>query len=251
MNKNIIYLLISMLLLSCKVDEFTSFTGRDRLYFHSGSGNLDTQMNHTFVYKKSAIVQDTVWVGVKTMGFPANHSRRFQIKETNNADGIENPNFAQENVHYLPFSNDFTAQNMMIEANEVWTSFPIILLRNEQLKDSVFHLRLEIENTDEFHSGITEKSSFVLSFTDQPIKPNKWALLPFGQYSAVKLYFIVEHSSLILTDEYIERMTRAEKLSYQRYFQKILNGLNSGKPEEQWLKDEKGNIVSFTEEEEN
>lgn len=204
MNKNIKYWLLLCLLggilLSCSEKELTEYTDNPSLYFeretlkHKENYQEDNIL-YSFYVKDSDIVRDTVWVWINTMGFPQNFDRPITIIQ----DSLHLSSAPKAGVHYVGLDDKSIAKMMVIPSGKATTKIPIILLRDQMDKSTMYNLFLKIAPNDHFSTGIDKQLNFLVKFTTMGVKPSQWDDYwkhTFGEWGAVKMKFITKHLGL-------------------------------------------------------
>jgi hypothetical protein len=154
------------------------------------AGQRDS-INHSFFSLNTSILTDTVWVKVKTMGDISNQDRPISIVHTNAGKA----GAAVAGTHYLSFDNPAIKSLMVIPANKVETKIPVVFLRDASLALEQVRLELALESNEYFRPGIDIWRTFIVTTTDQAVKPALWDsrwYIPFGRtWGSVKMRFII------------------------------------------------------------
>jgi hypothetical protein len=233
--KYILLIVIAIGYFSCtKTDLITFHDDITRLHFTG-----DTVVYYTFVYEKSSVTRDTVYLTINTIGNIAKKDRIIKIEQVikENQD-----NTAISGKHYVAFNNTEIKNSFCIKADSASATIPFILLRDASLDDASFRLKVRISENEDF--SITNMPNVELErliiFSNKLEKPKDWDNYFFGQYGKVKHHFMIEHNpGVVPIDEdffskYIklddEKDDYAKINYYIGVFKKALNKYNEAHP---------------------
>ena len=138
-----------------------------RLNFYN-ENKADTLTSYCFVYHNE-VPQDTIWMRVTTMGFPADHDRQFELVQVTTGD-----NDAEAGKHYVGFDNAELRKHYVIKADSVGAFFPVVVLRHDSEADKVYNLKFTIKDNDEFKVGYQDFLYKYVAITDMLVKPSNW-----------------------------------------------------------------------------
>jgi len=178
MKKQILYLVILLLTLGstgCKENEMELYSDTPALYFYNKEmdnlivGQADSINQSFFIYGKE-VENDTVWVTVNAMGFPEKTDRPIRIVQTN----IGKNNAAVSGTHFVSFDDPKIKKYFCIPAGAVSQKIPIVCLRDKSLATGEYRLELSVEANEYFRPGIDVYRHFIVTTTDQAVKPNIW-----------------------------------------------------------------------------
>lgn len=202
MKKTLLFItaaLAGLLTTSCEQDLPVWEDHTARLNFYNES-KTDTLQSYCFVYHNE-VPQDTVWMRVTTMGFPADHDRTFELQQV-----MTGEDDAVAGTHYVAFDNAELRKHYVIKADSVGAYFPVVVLRHETEADKVFTLKFTIKDNDEFKVGYNDLLYKYVTITDMLVKPSNWTGLMnymFGQYGTEKHKFMIKVSGNLWDEEYI------------------------------------------------
>ncbi|WP_316817130.1 DUF4843 domain-containing protein [Pedobacter nyackensis] len=200
MHKYFIVVIAIITLVSCKKNDYYLFNDVARLQFGPAISELyyapyklkDTTKTYTFVYEDNAVVQDTVFFDLYTIGGKSDKDRVFRLKQEQ-VPGVTN---AIPGKHYKAFTASDMAHEYIIKAGQVHLSVPIVLLRDASLKATDVVLKFSVESNENFQLGEQSNIWRKVIFADRLIRPNLWdasgAQYYYGKYSRVKHEFMIE-----------------------------------------------------------
>jgi hypothetical protein len=234
---------------SCE-KEIASWSGSDRINFETIM-KADTLRSYSFFFEPEDITQHTLWVTMKTEGFVRDYPRAVTLKQEPAIDGNED---AVPGVHYVPFDDPQVKAQYVIPAGAATASFPIILLRDASLQESVRTLRIVLEENEHFLLSINPlKLHRNVVFADKLIMPEMWrsstVIFYFGTYGEAKHRFMIEATGQPVDNDWFKKNFSADQYDYyylmflRGWFQEKLDERNAreGSP----LKEADGTIVTF------
>ena len=244
-NAGYIMLLGAMLGLgACEETEYKLFDDVSRVQMDKEN----EEVRADFFYIDRSINRDTAYLKVNTIGGPMNRDRKISFQQIteyeyeykydekgNPTDTIttEVKNKAVPGVHYVAM-NDPEMQNLLvIPANEVAVEVPIILLRDASLRKEEVRLCLELQETEDFKLGESNRLSGVIIFADKLSKPIFWdsyvEAYEFGKYSARKHEFMYEVAGEKIDEEWYKRLyaDMSESFYFRDKFKKALAEYNA------------------------
>jgi hypothetical protein len=173
-------------------------------------------LNYTFIYEPAAVVRDTLYIRVNTIGGITPNNRAVKLVQVAEYDytyvrdpvtnlitdtiATERPFKAIAGKHYVAFDDPSIASLMAVKANNAMDSLPIILLRDASLKDNTFRLRVRLEANDVFAAGENKAIERTIVFSDRLERFYSWrvdngtapAFYSFGKYSTGKHQFMYD-----------------------------------------------------------
>lgn len=196
-------LVLLSVLCSCEEDLPLYDSQQARLNFKYNYSHSDSLISYSFVYYGD-IKQDTVWVTLNTMGFPADHDRQFELRQVPSPNG-EN---AVPGKHYVSFDDPgYKSRYLVVPAHAVTIDVPIIMLRDASLKSTMVALRVMVKDNENFISGYANELFKEITFTDMLTKPDAWGAAMnwyFGEYGKVKHQFMIDVTGEKWDDDYIK-----------------------------------------------
>ncbi len=255
-NKICSYVIMSLItmsfLSSCEKDLplYDDPTCRLNFYYQSVSSTEDFDASlagqtYSFVYSGENVVRDTIWVDVETMGFTSDKDRPVELQQLDTT-----ANMAVAGRHYVAFDDPSLADYYKIPAGQARASLPIVLLRDESLKDTSVVLKFGFKETDYFKHGYPVFQARSITFTDRLAEPANWnkAYHPypnypsisisfsnyFGAYGVVKHQFLINKTGNAWDDDYIDELMTGDS-NYLYYMmqkmQKLLAEENASRAE--------------------
>lgn len=180
------------------------------LNFEYNQMKTDTLINYSFKYVAEDVVEDTVWVKVTTMGFPADRNRSLELMQISAGNGEED---AVAGKHYLSFDDTELNKKYYIPANAVETKIPIVVKKDESLATKSVSLKVTFKENEEFKLGYIERSTVKVVITDMLVRPNNWEDSPyslmghfFGSYGPVKHKLMIDATGEKWDDTYLIKL---------------------------------------------
>ena len=250
MKQHTIYALLATLLIciGCQEQDMMRYEDDPAIYFANEelSAYYSVQsdsINHSFFIYGEDVTTDTVHVLIRTMGMPVDYDRPVKLVQTNAGA----PDAAIAGTHYVPFDDPALADSFSIPAGEVSHFVPIVLLRDNSLKTETVRLELTLEGNEHFRQGIDEWRNFLVTTSDTAVKPKIWDSYwryYFGaSWGPEKMRFIIQSTGLTDFD------TQPSDYSYLNWLgdtaKQALLEYNADRPEEEWLREADGTLVSF------
>ena len=185
--KNVCRLLILPLciwLCACQQNEMMDYNISDRIYFNETTSNGAIRVkvyekNYSFALQHSALMEDTIKLKTKLMGYLSDRDRVFR------AEVLSEGTTAVEGVHY-------TLLDGVLEAGQYESYLPVLLYRTADTKEAPVSLSLRLISTDDLDPGHPDDISFSLSWGDILMKPEHWPEYFFGAYSVNKYRFAID-----------------------------------------------------------
>ena len=230
-------------LASCQETEYQIFNDLARVQM--GQTSI---IRSDFFYTDKAIVRDTVYVRVQTIGGPADHERKINFVQVSEYDyeyvydekgnvvdtvKTELLNKAVPGVHYVPMDDPEMQNLLVVPAHAVAVNAPVILLRDPSLRKEEVRLCIRLAETEDFLLGESDQLNRTIIFADKLSKPNFWnktiERYYFGKYSSRKHEFMYQVAGEKITDEWYKRVSQdySEMRYYQTKFSKALAAYNA------------------------
>lgn len=191
-NQYFLYIFLLLNIVGCKENEVLEYENDPRLYFYNSSYGQHDSISQTFFILPEEQMRDTVWIDVRTMGYPADDDRPFQLIQTN----IGIAGAAVAGTHFIPLDGAEIKGNMTMKAGQVKANVPIIFLKDPSILTGSVRLELAIAETEYFSPGIDKWSAFVINSTAMAVKPTNWDSawkVAFGTWGSVKMKFIIDY----------------------------------------------------------
>lgn len=169
---------------ACQQNEMMDFSLSDRIYFNettSTGATLEkiTEKNYSFALQNSALMEDTVKLKTKLMGYLSDHDRVFR------AEILAEGTTAVEGVHY-------TLLDGILKAGQYESYLPVVLYRTADTQEAPVSLHLRLTATADLEPGNPDDITFTLSWGDILMKPEHWPEYFFGTYSVNKYRFAID-----------------------------------------------------------
>lgn len=208
-------------------------------------------LNSTFVYEAAAVIRDTVYIQVNTIGGITAFDRPVRLQQvpeydyTYVRDPITNqvtdtiatvrPFTAKPGVHYVDFNDKAMASLMVVKANQVTAQMPVILLRDTSLKTNTYRLRVQLQADEAFGLGESKALSRTIVFSDRLERFYSWrvdntsatAYNTFGRYSTGKHQFMIDVIKANIDEVWFQAALSSGALThYKNYVKTALNVFN-------------------------
>lgn len=218
-----------------------------------GVDDRKMETNYTFVYSSDDVVDDTLWVTVKTVGYLSDKDRPFLFEQIK-SDKTD----AQSGVHYVPFDDpELVKKFYFIPAGKAEQRAPIVVKRDASLKTEDVRLYVTFKDNGEFTPGYEDYNTMRYCIGDRLTKPASWDGTfdyYFGEYSVTRHQFMIDVTGKNWDDNFISKtlgIPYDQDFMYIMYLAKTLyNALeeeNARRAEEglDVLKDENGYPITF------
>lgn len=244
--RKLFYILTIGLLLgqtSCQKAEYLLFNGVARVQMVEKE-----EIRADFFYEEPAVLRDTVYLTVQTIGDPVNRTRKIAFEQIpeydveykydnkgNLVDSVftKKPNQAIPGVHYVSMDAPEIQSLLVVQPNAVSVEVPVILLRDKSLKKEEYRLCLKLVETSDFLLGEREHITATIVFFDKLSKPGFWNSdvdsYYFGTYSTTKHEFMYNIAKERIDNEWYDRicMDYGELMFFKTKFQTALEEYNN------------------------
>lgn len=251
------FLLLTLCFLfpSCKEDEPKVFSGDPFLAFSVDQSNIYVQQHYSnfYYYDDQSIMQDTIYVPLVTLGSsaPADIAVKIEVFDSEDETYPERIDNTTENavpgVHYLPFDSEAMVNLLTFHEDHMQDSIPVILLRDESLKETTYHLTFRLAPMDNAYVADNDENRVVIYIADRVSRPSNWDSWYFGDYGDVKLDFMIRHSDLKWDEEDMQMvLDDSFLLAYYLYkFEEDLAKENEALGDAAPLREKDGTVVAF------
>jgi hypothetical protein len=171
------------------------YDGSPAIYFSwdSQAKEQHDSINHSFFLQKDYTqTTDTVWVKINVLGSAAPVNRPIAIVQTNTGKA----NAAVAGTHFLSFDDPWVKEKMMIPANSVQTSIPIVVRKDPSLDLHQVRLELSVVENEHFRPGIDAYRNFLVTTTAQAVNPSiwdsRWRYIFGPTWGTVKFRFMID-----------------------------------------------------------
>ncbi|SEM68123.1 protein of unknown function [bacterium A37T11] len=232
MKNTLFYLLImASIALGCSHQDLQLYDDIARVQLN------DTAMqNYTFIYEPAAVIRDTFYLQINTIGGFTNEDRPvslIQIPEYDQTivrDPVTNaitdtvqtdkPFKAIPGTHYIDLEDPSVKSLMVVKAGAVSAKLPIILLRDPSLKENSYRLRLQLQSNDQFGLGEKKMRAMTIIFSDHLERFYSWrvdgtqatAYNAFGKYSVGKHQFMIDILHTPIDEEWYQAIVSSGAL---------------------------------------
>lgn len=248
----LLVVVLSSFLGSCDEQDVIRYENDPRIYFYKGivydnvartSYTQSDSVKRSFFVLPDTQMWDTVWVDIRTMGFPTDYERPMKIVQTN----VGEPFAAVEGKHYIGFDDERVKEQVSIAAGQVKRMLPVIFYRDPSLEKDSVRLEIEIQSNEYFSVGMDTLSHFMVEMTAKPSKPRLWNSVfsyIFGDWGAKKMWFIMRYVG------FTDFENRISDYAYQTYLRgraaEALAEYNADeRNEDRPLREADGTLVEF------
>ena len=189
---------------------------------------------YSFVGEDESVREDTVWFTVRPQGRLRETSGRIRLEQYTGTywqyiydergivtDSVEREyaRQAEAGVHYVPFDDERVAPLLTLEAGALEARIPVIVLRDESLRDTTYTLFFRIADSEDLQAGDENYCRVQLRVSDCVSEPGRWSKYSFGTYSTVKHEFMIEVTGELWDDDFLASLDRNDR----NYYLFILN----------------------------
>lgn len=262
LNYSIAAFLLGSIFISCQ-DQLKPYSTTDNKvgFYNEGEyKSIDTLINYTFVFEDSKVTSDTIYIGMRTLGFVVNYDRPIKLKQVPIDKGIQ----AVAGTHYVPFDDPSVAKHYIIPANKNYVNIPLVVKRDKSLKENKYYMKIMVENNEHFTQSWIGEDYMVIELSDLLTKPKEWtSTLEYyflGKYGQAKHQFMFETVGERIDDNYLKNILpnpSVPDMAYLQYMsgfysselrkynaQRVANGLGLLR-EEPTIEGTEGALVQF------
>ncbi|WP_321332284.1 DUF4843 domain-containing protein [uncultured Bacteroides sp.] len=248
--KRFIFILVtigSIIMTSCSETGYLLYNDIDRVQMED-----TVTVNYTFVYEPESVIRDTVYIQVNTIGNIANYDREIELKQipeynytyvrdpetgqVTDTIETERPNKAVAGVDYVALDDAELKKFYVVKANAVTAQIPVVLLRDANLKNESYRLRLELVESKDFGLGESNARAKTIILSDFLQRFYSWrvdnsvatAYNLFGKYSIAKHQFMIDVSGEVIDEDWYQTIVAIQATShYKNLFKEALNTFNN------------------------
>lgn len=247
--KSLIYFIIGIGLLTvgCSETDYLVYNDMARVQLK------DTMtVTYTFVYEPEWVTTDTIYIQINTIGgisdynrvvkfeqiteYETTYVRDEQTGEITDTIKTEIENKAVPGVHYLDFSDASLQKDMVVKANEAVALIPVVVFRDESLKENSYRLRLQLTKTNDFDLGERYAREVTIVLSDRLERFYSWrvdtylapAFSSFGKYSTGKHRFMVDVLNEMIDENWYQAIVAQQAIEhYKNVLKEALIGFNN------------------------
>lgn len=223
----------SLCLFSCENDDFLyQDTPRVRLEADEIWALGTDSLTYTFTTAGTDVQEKTINVDAVIMGEVAAKDRVANL--------TANTQKTTANASLYNFPAQVT-----IPAGQSRATFQVTLRRSAELQQKEVRLYIEVVESADFGSGVTERNHVIIKWNDKITRPTNWDSLQeyFGTYSDAKYRFMLANVPAG-TEFSTETMSWSQLMNYKFLFTNALNEYNAAHPGNP-MTDENGVLVDF------
>ena len=204
--------------------------------------------SYSFVGKDDNLMMDTVWLTVRPQGLLPEKRSRIKLEQYEGQelvyiygdDGLVTdsvlrviPRQAVAGVHYVPFDDERIAEYLVLEPGDLEARIPVVVLRDESLRDTTYSLFFRIANSEDLMAGDEAHSNITLRIADCISRPSAWDDWFFaGSWSRVRHEFMIRVTGEDWDNTLIESLTREDRNYYLYVFNRELSLENAERAEQ-------------------
>lgn len=204
--------------------------------------------SYSFVGKEDNLTQDTVWLTVRPQGLLPEKSSRIKLEQYEGQewiyvygnDGLVTdsilrviPCQAEAGVHYVSFDDERMAKYLTLEPGELEKQIPVVVLRDESLRDTTYTLFFRIADSEDLMAGDEAHSNITLRIADCIPRPSAWDNWFFaGAWSRVRHEFMIRVTGKEWDNTFITSLTKDDRNYYLYVFNRELKIENAKRAEQ-------------------
>ena len=179
--------------------------------------------SYSFVGKDEILMKDTVWLTVRPQGVLPEKSSRIKVI----------PRQAEAGVHYVPFDDERLAGLLTLDAGELEARIPVIVLRDQSLRDTTYTLFFRIVDSEDLKAGDEKRCNIELRIADCLSRPSAWDDWFFaGIWSRVRHEFMIKVTGVDWDNEFIGSLDQNTRNYYLYVFNRELRKENAERAEQ-------------------
>ena len=242
-------LILSLCVAFCCVACEETLPGWRGVQFVLNESSLNPNVySYSFVGKDENLTLDTVWFTVRPHGMLPKKSSRIKLEQYEGQewvyiygnDGLVTdsvlrvlPRQAEAGVHYVSFDDERMAEHLVLEPGQLEARIPVIVLRDESLRDTTYTLFFRIADSEDLTAGDEAHSNIVLRIADCISRPSAWDDWFFaGSWSRVRHEFMIRVTGENWDNTFIESLTREDRNYYLYVFNRELRLENAERAEQ-------------------
>lgn len=202
----------------------------------------DSIKRYSFAFEHSTVLQDTVWIDVRTTGYIVDYDRPVKLRQEIFVDEREGENLhqAESGVHFVALDDETVNIHYYIPAGKNQNKLPLIIKRDTSLKTNKYFIKLVVEDNEYFTQSYEHCRERVVEISDILIEPANWSgafkYYIGGDYGQVKHQFMIDVSGQKIDEEYIAKVLDPYDAGYinylSNYYATELRKLNAKREEE-------------------
>lgn len=182
--RNIWGVLVLLLLFSCQQNTVMDYALDGKVYFYERAkqGNTEVKVeekNYSFALQNSALMEDTLKIKVRLMGYVDSRDRTFRVETV--TDGTT----AVAGIHYKLLDG-------IMKAGQYDSYLPVVIYRTEDTKETPVSLVVKLIDSSDLTPGNSDDITFTMGWGDILMKPDNWPDYFFGSYSVNKYRFAID-----------------------------------------------------------
>lgn len=248
-RKLILFLSVAFLLSGCEETLPAYNTSWQGVQFVLDETSLNPEVySYSFVGKDEDLEKDTVWFTVRPQGMVPEKSSRIKLEQYEGrewkyiyggdgtiADSVLRiiPRQAVAGEHYVSFDDKRLAEYLTLEPGELEARIPVVVLRDESLRDTTYTLFFRIVDSEDLKAGDQEHCDIQLRIADCISRPSAWDDWFFaGTWSRVRHEFMIRVTGENWDNEFINSLDLNDRNYYLYVFNRELKAENATRAEE-------------------
>lgn len=220
MNKIIYLLVLVAYITSCKVGEPYLYCEERDMVTIQYEDDDDRSLIKSFIYDGEGVTRDTVYMNVRCIGFQASYDRPIAIIHSDSL--AEGEVKAEAGVHFVPFDDEEVADLYVLKANTSNALLPIIILRDESLKEQLITLNIELVVNEYFDLGILTDLVQTVEISEMLAMPSNWSSI-FGTYGVVKHQWLTDNTGEKWDEDFFTYIL--SDINLRKYWDAYVNAL--------------------------
>lgn len=186
--RNILGVSVLLSMFSCQQNTVMDYALDGKVYFYERAkqGTAEVKVeekNYSFALQNSALMEDTLKIKVRLMGYVDSRDRIFR------AEPITQGTTAVAGTHYKLLDG-------VMKAGEYDSYLPVVIYRTEDTKETPVSLVVKLIDSPDLTPGNADDITFTMGWGDILMKPDHWPDYFFGTYSINKYRFAIDRLGL-------------------------------------------------------
>ncbi|SHM03699.1 protein of unknown function [Chitinophaga jiangningensis] len=226
--QRLLYLISFVILFgACQKESLQAYSSTALVYFYEAvryKTITDDSITYSFAVVPDSVLTDTIYLPLRIIGEASKTDRQVGCELIAAASTADPSTF-----EILP---------AIIPANSYTGTIPVKVNRAAVLKKTEMRLWIQIINSADFKTGVSDQLKYLIRLNDFLSKPSSWRDNLFGKYSNVKYDLIIKATGVV---DY----TGLDYISERNLLQECRNALYAYENDHGFLYDENGEPVVF------
>lgn len=182
--RNTFYAVVLLAAFSCRENTVMDYDLSGKVYFYErvkqGNGEVKVEdKNYSFALQNSALMEDTLKIKVRLMGYVESRDRIFR------AEAMPEKTTAVAGTHYKLLDG-------VLKAGQYDSYLPVVIYRTADTKITPVALVVRLIGSPDLTPGNSGDTGFTMGWGDILMKPEHWPEFFFGTYSINKYRFAID-----------------------------------------------------------